>query len=1132
MARQWLLRLLLAAATVAAAYGNECDCSCDGGESEDDVEDYTVGVDISGKYGFGVSSQIPIDLKITKSAECTEATDYSGCMVTFQYTKVVDPTDAALREATGHNYGGSQTWVTETLGLSWVAFGFSKSLGKMVDYSGYTRAVVGSINADGEVTVNVHELLSDDASSVNEGFNQDLTDEIVDASFSQDVDTGTTQMTVTLPLSFCEVYDDAQHVVPMVFSHGKDNRFPRFHGDMRGFFPLNIRAIESGVAAEEILGNLVLKLQLTVWGVEKPAFDTAAQDIFKVRLGELLGVAADKVMENVLIEIILGYTEKISVVTSVTLPESQVLRDDPDTPEVETELSPALVEFYSLLDADGYGVPNPLDPSDPTAFPDLIPGASKYSMGGQPKAEETLVDAASGGCFFDGADQYAMAQCFTSYSSLEDPEYNVELEAEFENTQDLNAEFRISWSLLGYAVGEDGQLDESTLETGCRHRIDNTRELRSVEQWADEDGVIVEGGRADGCEFIEILLQSRTAGWLGLGFMQQGVKHGMSNTDIVWGMVQDGGLEIIDAYAQGIFPPERDYNYPNGTNNLFNEWGAETTTCAEDDPSTEDDESEQCSTTTAIRFTRKLQADDNWDRSIFQQKSTPIVFGYSRQGADDLQLYHGPTRGFGQVLFWENLRICDESDYFPVFSETCNDEGYRTMEVNWFEKDEIIRGCLGEKPAAKDDILCEYVPFSSIYGIVVLIFSLIGCLFSLGATGWVIYNWNLPIVKYSQRPFCLIICFGGFFLSLSPVLMLGEGSTPVCQLGLWMFHLSFEFLVVPLFLKVNRIFQVMQNKSLKRKKISDLQLTINIFMYVFIDVLILLFWTVFDMYEKKEVLEKVEPFSFLDNQISHSYCTSDGRLFSTMSILFKLFILVLGCYYSYQARNISDIFSESKQLMIIMMTISGMASITLFISYGSESIPQTLKLTVQAAVISTSVMIVLGGTFIPKHIKFGKIKNTKELWSVNKTNKTQNNTQTKTQTQSLKTADGAGDGELMELESAEDFVLALTTLLEKVDDFELTDEIQDHVENIISHLNALDEEDDDEENDDDNDGEEGDKEDDDGEDDNNDDDKAGEDGDKDDDNEDGDKEEDDNNDADEAEKGESDKPTETKAEDI
>merc|ERR1711966_219942 len=124
-------------------------------------------------------------------------------------------------------------------------------------------------------------------------------------------------------------------------------------------------------------------------------------------------------------------------------------------------------------------------------------------------------------------------------------------------------------------------------------------------------------------------------------------------------------------------------------------------------------------------------------------------------------------------------------------------------------------------------------------------------------------NWTLPIVKYSQRPFCLIICFGGFFLSLSPLLMLGEGSTPICQLGLWLFHLSFEFLVVPLLLKVNRIFQVMQNKSLKRKKISDLQLTINIFLYVFIDVLILIFWAIFDIYEVKDEQELVEPFTNL-----------------------------------------------------------------------------------------------------------------------------------------------------------------------------------------------------------------------------------------------------------------------------
>merc|ERR1712086_84222 len=111
--------------------------------------------------------------------------------------------------------------------------------------------------------------------------------------------------------------------------------------------------------------------------------------------------------------------------------------------------------------------------------------------------------------------------------------------------------------------------------------------------------------------------------------------------------------------------------------------------------------------------------------------------------------------------------------------------------------------------------------------------------------------------------------------------------------------------------------------------------------------------------------------------------------------------------------------------------------------------------------------------------KFGKIKNTKELWSVNKgKNNTQNNTQTKTQTQSLKTATSSGEGMgAGDLESADDFALALTTLLEKVDDFELTDEIQDQVEAIITHLNTLDDEEDDDDDEEDKDDEDADGED-------------------------------------------------------
>jgi hypothetical protein len=1077
--------LLVLLGLVSVAYGEgECDCTCDGDDAEE-VVDYTLGVDISKAYGYGDSSSVPITLVISKSAECTADTEYAGCMVTFEYTKVVEFSDDAPE------YYGAQ--LSRDDGLSWIALGFAKKtgVGAMLDKTGNpTHAVVGQSDNDDVPSVGMYELLSDDNDLDSISPSSALTADLTEASFSQDVASGTTSMKFTLPLSTVEVYADSDKNVNFLFSHGADQRFPRFHKSNRGYFVLNVRAIESGVVAEEIESNFVIKMQLTVDGIEKEDFTEELQDIFKANLAAALGVAAETAMDDIKLLVVLGYEGRIAIIASVTLPSTA----GRGALAVETQTDPALDEFLALLANHELG--SDADPSI-EKFPVLVPGATGYKSGGAPEIEVPLLSVAEeeGGCFFDGASQYAMAQCFTSYDSLEETNYNATREAEFENTQDLNAEFRLSWNLLGYPKDANGNYlyNKDGLKTGCRHEVvgEGVRDARDIEYWADESQQYWteetgEGSklRRDGCEFLEVMIQSKTEGWVGLGFMAGGAQHGMVDTDIIWGMVIDGGLELIDAYAAGIFPPERDSSYTNGTDNLFNTEGYEE------------------GGVTTIRFTRALQASDDFDRSIYQQKNTPIVFGYSRQGKDDLQLYHGPTRGFGQILFWENLRVCDESDYYPTFSEECDAEGFRTMEVSWFINDAIERGCVGDKPADKLDIVCEYVPADSSYGIIVIIAAGIGCIWSLLAMSWVLYNWNLPIVKYSQRPFCLIICFGGFFLCLSPILMLGEGSTPVCQVGLWMFHLSFEFLVVPLFLKVNRIFQVMQNKSLKRKKISDLQLTINIFLYVFIDVLILLFWAVFDIYELKHIDEQVDPFTSVDNQITHSYCTSDGRLFTTMSVLFKLFILLLGCYYAYQARNISDIFSESKQLMIIMMTISGMAAITMVVSYGSDAIPQTLKLTIQSVVISWATMITLGGIFIPKHMKFGKIKNTKELWSVNKgKNNTQNNTQTKTQTQSLKTATSSGEGEgAGDLESADDFALALTTLLEKVDDFELTDEIQDQVEAIITHLNTLDDEEDDDDDeedkdDEDADGEDGDKEED----------ADGEDGDKE---EDADKEED------------------------
>ena len=56
----------------------------------------------------------------------------------------------------------------------------------------------------------------------------------------------------------------------------------------------------------------------------------------------------------------------------------------------------------------------------------------------------------------------------------------------------------------------------------------------------------------------------------------------------------------------------------------------------------------------------------------------------------------------------------------------------------------------------------------------------------------------------SQRIFCIAICVGAILLSISMLLELGPQDDTFlnCQLPLWSFHLGFDLLFIPLFLKV------------------------------------------------------------------------------------------------------------------------------------------------------------------------------------------------------------------------------------------------------------------------------------------------------------------------------------------
>jgi superoxide reductase len=200
----------------------------------------------------------------------------------------------------------------------------------------------------------------------------------------------------------------------------------------------------------------------------------------------------------------------------------------------------------------------------------------------------------------------AVGQCYATYGTStgvdygsSDPNVGDAAATEYDASLDLTSEFRLSWT---------------------------------VHRKPDQD------------DFIDIMMQARTLGWLGFGLMAKGVAHGMQEADIFLGHVVEGVPHVYDAYARGIEAPLLEKDVPGHVDDVYDVRGGEN----------------QITGVTTLQFKRKLlvnSGNHSWDRSIIPG-IMPCIFAYSRQGVDDLRSYHGPSRGFANIMFYRADQVC------------------------------------------------------------------------------------------------------------------------------------------------------------------------------------------------------------------------------------------------------------------------------------------------------------------------------------------------------------------------------------------------------------------------------------------------------------------------------------------
>jgi hypothetical protein len=188
---------------------------------------------------------------------------------------------------------------------------------------------------------------------------------------------------------------------------------------------------------------------------------------------------------------------------------------------------------------------------------------------------------------------------------------------------------------------------------------------------------------------------------------------------------------------------------------------------------------------------------------------------------------------------------------------------------------------------------------------------------------WVYRNRESRVVKVMQPFFLFQICAGVILLSAAiipfslddEVLQDTSGLEVACRSVPWLLSLGFTIAFSALFSKLWRINKLFTGgNALRRITVKPKHVLAPFAVLFTLNVILLTIWSIVDPLRWTR-----EPLNVGEDWNTYGACVSEGRTSTVMLALLcvtNLAALILACHQAYQARNISDEFSESKYIGI------------------------------------------------------------------------------------------------------------------------------------------------------------------------------------------------------------------------
>eukprot|EP00516_Mucochytrium_quahogii_P004279 CAMPEP_0203748062 /NCGR_PEP_ID=MMETSP0098-20131031/3039_1 /ASSEMBLY_ACC=CAM_ASM_000208 /TAXON_ID=96639 /ORGANISM=" , Strain NY0313808BC1" /LENGTH=845 /DNA_ID=CAMNT_0050636677 /DNA_START=1393 /DNA_END=3930 /DNA_ORIENTATION=+ len=312
---------------------------------------------------------------------------------------------------------------------------------------------------------------------------------------------------------------------------------------------------------------------------------------------------------------------------------------------------------------------------------------------------------------------------------------------------------------------------------------------------------------------------------------------------------------------------------------------------------------------------------------------------------------------------------CRRSDanIYNITSSTCNPDRIVTFAIN----KNSIDGLKYCDPFPSETFPCDHAQASN-PGYVIALISLLYCgLLSLGILKW----WAHGIIKRAQRKFLLLMSIGSILALMTPVITVGETVDWKCKAVPLLATTGYILLFGPLFLKSQRVMEIVGNNKLKNVKVTNKTLFFRLFGIVAINTGIYIAMAVSDPATAK-ILAKPLTVSVTDTQqetfyVNETHCAVSSSNFSSLFIFFLGTFTLYGCYVSWAIKDIRADFSESKWIFMSIYNGTTWTALSLYMSMGME-MSTSKKFTFGAVGISIVTTMTMSLILIPKYFNIVK----------------------------------------------------------------------------------------------------------------------------------------------------------------